>query len=75
MNAEGDELLKTLSTDMELFAAMIAQNRVTVWHRSVVGLPCLIEIGGIIEKYTPTSVKIGDVYYARNEYEFRVQIK
>ncbi|KIL42369.1 hypothetical protein SD70_02225 [Gordoniibacillus kamchatkensis] len=70
---------KTLSSDMELFAAALLQRKVSVWGRTADDSYVLLDAGGIIEKYSPDSVKIrfgpGErrEYYLRGECEFRIE--
>jgi len=63
---------KVIHTDTELFAASLFQLHVSVWERTADDIPVRTEDGGVIEKFTPLSVKINGVYYVRSECEFRV---
>ncbi|NRF89468.1 hypothetical protein HQN89_00245 [Paenibacillus frigoriresistens] len=62
---------KTLSTDMELFAAALSQATVAVIQHTADDIPVFIA-SGVIEKYTTHSVKIGATSYLRDESEFRI---
>ena len=63
---------KLLETDMDFFTAALTQVRVSVWQiqdrREV-----LMDYGGLIEEYSPLSIKIRGGRYFRKMYEFRVQ--
>ncbi|MCZ8521772.1 MULTISPECIES: hypothetical protein [Paenibacillus] len=65
---------RALHTDTELFAASLFQLCVTVWERTADDIPVRIEDGGVIERFTPNSVKINGAYYMRSECEFRVGV-
>lgn len=64
---------------MELFTAALLQRKVAVWGKTADDAYVLLDRGGIIEKYSPDSVKIrfaaGDrtEYYLRGECEFRIE--
>lgn len=62
---------KTLSTDMELFAAALSQVTVAVIQHTADDIPVFIA-AGVIEKYTTHYVKIGETNYLRDESEFRI---
>jgi hypothetical protein len=64
---------KTISTDMELFAAALAQRKVSVMQRTADDIYAILEYGGIIERYTKQSVKINGSYYLREECEFTTE--
>lgn len=66
---------KIIHTDTELFAAALFQLNVSVWERTADDIPVRTEDGGIIERYTPLSVKIKGTYYVRSECEFRVDME
>jgi hypothetical protein len=61
--------MKTLITDVELFAAALTQARVTVYEKD----GSIADYGGMIEKYTPESVKIAGTYFRRGEYVFKAE--
>ncbi|WP_036746630.1 hypothetical protein [Paenibacillus sp. UNC451MF] len=64
---------KTLITDIELFAASLAQVRVSVIQRTADDIPVFVDCG-LIEKYSTYSVKINGVFYVRDESEYRVDL-
>jgi len=64
---------KTISTDMELFAASLAQRKICVMQRTSDDIYAILEYGGVIEKYTKLSVKINGNYYLRHECEFIIE--
>lgn len=61
--------MRTLHSDIELFAAAIKQVRVSVSMR-IDGKLQLVDYGGTIQKYNGYAVKINDTYYVRKEHEF-----
>jgi hypothetical protein len=70
---------KTLTTDIELFTAALLQRKVSVWGKTADDIYVLLDRGGIIEKYSPDSVKIRydegarKEYYLRGECEIRIE--
>ncbi|MGP0579178.1 hypothetical protein ACTP13_19525 [Paenibacillus peoriae] len=62
--------MKTLITDVDLLAAALAQARVTVYEKD----GRIADYGGVLEKYTPESVKISGTYFRRGEYVFKTEI-
>ncbi|AOK88502.1 hypothetical protein [Paenibacillus polymyxa] len=66
---------KVLKSDIELFAAALSQVRVYVVQPLGEDFISVIDYGGTIEKFSPDSVKIAGVYYIRNQFEFRVDVK
>ncbi|MDQ0874386.1 hypothetical protein QFZ77_003045 [Paenibacillus sp. V4I3] len=60
---------KTLSTDIELFAAALSQVYV------VVSKDEMLDNAGIIREYCKDFVRVGDSWFARNTYQFNVIIK
>ncbi|MFK4304346.1 hypothetical protein ABH892_004486 [Paenibacillus sp. RC254] len=61
--------MKTLITDVELLTAALTQARVTVYEKD----GRIADYGGVIEKYTPESVKIAGTYFRRGEYVFKAE--
>ncbi|OPH60690.1 hypothetical protein BC351_15915 [Paenibacillus ferrarius] len=61
----------SLSTDMQLFAAALSQVIVTVIQRTADDIPVFVA-AGIVAKYTPFYVQIGETNYLRDESEFRI---
>lgn len=58
--------MRKIVTDDELLTAALTQVRVTVREHE----GQIADYGGVIEKITPVSVKIGGAYYFRNMYCF-----
>lgn len=70
---------KTLTTDIELFAAALFQRKISVWSKTADDIYVLLDCGGVIEKFSPDSVGIRYPngkdrceYYLREECEFRI---
>ncbi|NOV02043.1 hypothetical protein [Paenibacillus planticolens] len=63
---------KTLLTDMQLFAAALTQVNVAVIQRTADDIPVFLAVG-VIRKYSPFEVQVGDFTYIREESEFRVE--
>ncbi|MBZ6443190.1 MAG UNVERIFIED_CONTAM: hypothetical protein MIN83_12895 [Paenibacillus polymyxa] len=61
--------MKTLITDVDLLAAALTQARVTVYEKD----GHIADYGGVIEKYTPESVKISGTYFMREIYVFKTE--
>lgn len=59
--------METLITDLELLAAALTQARVTVYEKD----GRIADYGGLIERYTPESVKISGTYFMREVYVFK----
>ncbi|MBU9705905.1 hypothetical protein KSP24_03060 [Paenibacillus sp. AK121] len=59
--------MKTLITDVDLLAAALTQARVTVYEKD----GRIADYGGVIERYTPESVKIAGTYFMREVYVFK----
>jgi len=71
---------RTLTTDIELFAAALFQRKVSVWTKSADDTYIRLDSGGIIEKFSPDAVGIRYFdgrdrreYYLRDECEFRIE--
>ncbi|KJK28445.1 hypothetical protein TY89_22980 [Paenibacillus polymyxa] len=62
--------MKTLITDVDLLAAALTQTRVTVYEKD----GHIADYGGLVEKYTPESVKIAGTYFRRGVYVFKTGI-
>ena len=60
---------KTLSTEIELFAAALSQVCVVVSKDEI------IDNAGIIREYCKVFVRVGDSWFARNTYQFNVITK
>ncbi|UKS30824.1 hypothetical protein LOZ80_18540 [Paenibacillus sp. HWE-109] len=65
-------MIRTLSTDMELFAAALSQAIVVVIQRTADDIPVFVT-SGIITKYTPYHVSIGETSFLRDETELRIE--
>lgn len=65
---------KNLTTDTDFLTAALSQSRVSVIETSGDLAGCIVDYGGPIQKWTPVSVKIADVYYVRSEFEFWMPI-
>lgn len=67
---------KVLVTDSEFLTAALAQSRVSVWYREDSNpIGHLMDYGGIVEGYTPDSIKLAGAHFVRRRFEFRVYIK
>lgn len=64
---------KILESDTDFLAAAIAQSKVSVWYPDPFGH--LMDYGGIVEGYTPESIKIAGARFVRERFEFRTYIK
>ncbi|WP_179033347.1 hypothetical protein [Paenibacillus kribbensis] len=65
---------KVLRSDIELSAAALSQVRVYVVQPLSEDMVEVVDYGGAIEKFSPSSVKIAGKYYMRNQFEFRVDV-
>ncbi|KUP22432.1 hypothetical protein AWJ19_27850 [Paenibacillus sp. DMB5] len=64
-----------LQNDLDFFVAALSQTKVSVWFRhdpDPVGH--LMDYGGIVDGYTPESIKIAGSRYMRNRFEFRAEL-
>jgi len=67
---------KILESDTDFLAAAIAQSKVSVWYREDTDpIGHLMDYGGIVEGYTPESIKIAGAKFVRHRFEFRAYIK
>jgi hypothetical protein len=67
---------KVISTDIEFLAAALAQSKVSVWYReSPDPIGHLMDYGGLVEGYTPDSIKIAGARFVRERFEFRAYLK
>lgn len=67
---------KVLESDTEFLAAALSQTKVSVWYREEPDPNGhLMDYGGIIEGYTPDSIKIAGARFVRERFEFRAHIK
>jgi hypothetical protein len=56
----------TLVTDTQLFAAALSQTRVTIYDTD----GRIADYGGVIERYSLYSIRIGGAYYMRSNFVF-----
>ncbi|MCL6605614.1 MAG: hypothetical protein K6T94_22345 [Paenibacillus sp.] len=66
---------KVLETDSDFLAAALSQSKVSVWYREEpdpVGQ--IMDYGGIVEGYSPETIKISDSWFFRKKFEFRLYI-
>ncbi|OME07839.1 hypothetical protein BSK64_06160 [Paenibacillus odorifer] len=67
---------KLLVTDSEFLTAALTQSKVSVWFRlDPDPIGHLIDYGGIVEGYTPDSIKLAGSHFVRERFEFRAEIK
>ncbi|KTD88197.1 hypothetical protein [Paenibacillus etheri] len=67
---------KVLVTDSEFLTAALTQTKVSVWYReSRDPIGHLMDYGGVVEGYTPESIKIAGARFVRERFEFRAYIK
>jgi hypothetical protein len=67
---------KVLVTNSEFLIAALAQSKVSVWYREDPDPSGhLMDYGGIIEGYTPDSIKLGGAHFFRGRFKFRAEIK
>ncbi|WP_405176370.1 hypothetical protein MHI27_12065 [Paenibacillus sp. FSL H8-0261] len=67
---------KVLETDSEFLTAALAQSKVSVWYREDPDPSGhLMDYGGIIEGYTPNSIKLAGAHFVRERFEFRAEIR
>jgi hypothetical protein len=64
---------KVLQSDSDFLTAGLAQAKVTIWYREDPGH--LMDYGGIVEGYSPESIKITGGRFIRQSFEFRAYIK
>lgn len=63
---------KVLESDTDFLAAALAQSKVSVWCREDPDpIGHLMDYGGIVEGYTPESIKIAGAHFVRERFEFR----
>lgn len=69
-------IYRVLSNDTDFLAAALAQSQVSVWYwESPDPIGHLMDYGGLVEGYTPDSVKIAGARFVRKRFEFRAYIK
>ncbi|OME09866.1 hypothetical protein [Paenibacillus odorifer] len=66
---------KVLECDAEFLTAALSQSKVSVWFRlDPDPIGHLMDYGGIVEGYTPDSIKINGARFIRERFEFKVCI-
>ncbi|OMD64694.1 hypothetical protein BSK62_17145 [Paenibacillus odorifer] len=67
---------KVLVTDSEFLTAALVQSKVSVWFRLEPDpIGHLMDYGGIVEGYTPDSIKLAGAHFVRGRFEYRAYIK
>ncbi|AIQ69516.1 hypothetical protein PGRAT_19160 [Paenibacillus graminis] len=67
---------KVLESDTDFLTAALSQTKVSVWFRPEDDPEGhIMDYGGIVEGYSPESVKIAGGRFIRERFEFRVYIK
>ncbi|GEM_PF-4501083 len=67
---------KVLESDAEFLTAALSQSKVSVWFRLEPDpIGHLMDYGGLVEGYTPESIKIAGARFVRELFEFRAYIK
>ncbi|MEK3718890.1 hypothetical protein [Paenibacillus sp. FSL R7-0333] len=67
---------KVLESDTDFLMAALAQSKVSVWYREEPDpIGHLMDYGGIVEGYTPESIKIAGARFVRERFEFRAHIE
>lgn len=66
---------KLLESDTYFLATALAQSKVSVWYREYPDpIGQLMDYGGIVEGYTPESIKIAGTRFVRRQFEFRAKV-
>jgi hypothetical protein len=66
---------KVLESDKDFFTAALSQYKVSVWYREYPDpIGQLMDYGGIVEGYTPESIKIAGARFVRQRFEFRANV-
>ncbi|MEK3660017.1 hypothetical protein NSQ29_10655 [Paenibacillus sp. FSL F4-0236] len=67
---------EVLVSDSEFLTAALVQSNVSVWYREDPDpIGNLMDYGGIVEGYTPDSIKLAGAHFVRGRFEFRTYIK
>ncbi|MEK5036342.1 hypothetical protein MKY96_33470 [Paenibacillus sp. FSL R7-0302] len=67
---------KVLNSDQDFFIVALAQSKVSVWYREEPDpIGHLMDYYGIVEGYTPESIKIAGARFVRERIEFRAYIE
>lgn len=62
---------RVLKGDIDFFVAAIRQDQVAVWH-VMEDQETMIDLGGVVEGFTPLAIKISGKRFFRETFEFRV---
>jgi hypothetical protein len=65
-------IYKLLNTVAEFLTAALSQLQEDILERRGDLAECVIDCEGPVQKWSPVSVKVADVYYMRSEFEFRM---
>ncbi|MDH6427295.1 MULTISPECIES: hypothetical protein [unclassified Paenibacillus] len=66
---------KVLENDTDFLTAALAQSNVSVWFRLAPDpIGHLMDYGGIVEGFTPESIKISGSRFMRKRFEFRAEL-
>ncbi|WP_438497199.1 hypothetical protein [Paenibacillus sp. IHBB 3054] len=67
---------KVLESDTDFLTAALAQSKVSVWYREDPDpIGDLMDYEGLVERYSPETIKIAGAYFVRERFEFRAYIK
>ncbi|QQZ58986.1 hypothetical protein JI735_19880 [Paenibacillus sonchi] len=67
---------KVLESDADFLTAALTQSKVSVWFRPEDDPETrIMDYGGIVEGYSPESIKIAGGRFIRERFEFRAYIK
>ncbi|GGF72691.1 hypothetical protein GCM10010912_17360 [Paenibacillus albidus] len=67
---------KVLESDTDFLTAALAQSKVSVWYREDPDpIGHLMDYGGLVEGYSPETIKIASSWFMRERFEFRAYIK
>lgn len=71
-----NDTYKVLESDTDFLAAALVRYKVSVWYREDSDTnDLLMDYGGIVEGYTPESIKINGARFVRERFEFRAYVK
>lgn len=67
---------KVLESDTDFLTAALAQSKVSVWYREDPDpIGHLMDYGGLVEGYSPETIKIAGSWFMRDRFEFRAYIR
>ncbi|WP_256701044.1 hypothetical protein [Paenibacillus sp. P46E] len=73
---EMNNTYKVMESDTDFLAAALAQSKVSVWFQPEDDPEGhIMDYGGIVEGYSPNSIKIAGGRFIRERFEFRAYIK